>query len=73
MTVPSRTQENGKQSTYFYLHMTCAAMLHSLVLSRIQVDLKFSIKAQYPRLFSQQSTFVIPAKQRFRVNDLYFH
>lgn len=67
MNVPSRTHENGKQSTYFYLHMTCT------VLSRIQVDLKFSIKAQYPCLFSQQSTFVIPPKQRFRVNDLYFH
>ena len=26
MTVPSRTQENGKQSTYFYLHTTCTAV-----------------------------------------------
>jgi len=48
-------------------------MFHSLVLSRIQVDLKFSIKVQHPRIFSQMSTLVIPAKQRFRVNDLYFH
>jgi hypothetical protein len=72
MTVPSRTQENGTEyvllfthDLYSYVSFTCSV--------KNSGRLKISTKAEHPRIFSQPSTFVIPAKQRFRVNDPYFH